>query len=150
MRDAYRNLGVPLAYMQLDSWWYPKEKGNSLAAMAVNGETVYRASPEVFPNGLRAFHKEMGLPLAVHARWVAADSPYRREYTMSRNVVLSPAFWRSTASYLHAGGVAMYEQDWLDGNARPAVDLTSPGQFLGNMARDAAGGNRHSVLHAAS
>jgi hypothetical protein len=135
VRDAYRKLGVPLAYMQLDSWWYPKEKGNSLAAMAVNGETVYRASPQVFPDGLRAFHRKMGLPFAVHARWVAADSRYRHEYKMSRNVVLSPAFWESTASYLHDGGVMVYEQDWLNDNARPAVNLTDPRQFLGNMAQ---------------
>jgi hypothetical protein len=135
IRDAYRKLGVPLAYMQLDSWWYPKEKGNSLAAMAVNGETVYRAIPQIFAGGLAAFHREMGLPFAVHARWVAADSPYRREYEMSRNVVLSPAFWDSTASYLHDGGVIVYEQDWLDQNARPAVNLTDPQAFLGNMAR---------------
>ena len=134
VRDAYRKLGVPLAYMQLDSWWYPKEKGNSLAAMAVNGETVYRASPEIFPQGLRTFQRQMALPLLVHARWVAADSPYRHEYRMSRNVVLSPAFWKDTASYLHDGGVVMYEQDWLNENARPAVNLTDPSQFLGNMA----------------
>lgn len=135
VRDAYRKLGVPLAYMQLDSWWYPKEKGNSLAAMAVNGEMVYRASPEIFPRGLHAFQQQMGLPFVVHARWMAADSPYRHEYTMSRNVVLSPAFWQSTARYLHDGGVAVYEQDWLNENARPAVNLTDPTQFLGNMAR---------------
>ncbi|HEV2271584.1 MAG TPA: hypothetical protein VGR92_19205 [Steroidobacteraceae bacterium] len=135
VRDAYRKLGVPLAYMQLDSWWYPKEKGNSLAAMAVNGETVYRAIPEIFPHGLHAFQQEMALPLLVHARWVAADSPYRREYRMSRNVVLSPAFWNGTASYLHDAGVVVYEQDWLNENARPAVNLTDPPQFLGNMAR---------------
>lgn len=135
VRDAYRKLGVPLAYMQLDSWWYPKEKGNSLAAMAVNGETVYRASPQIFPKGLPAFHREIGLPLAVHARWVAADSPYRHEYAMSRNVVLSRAFWTSTATYLHEAGVMVYEQDWLDHNARPAVNLTDPGEFLGNMAQ---------------
>ncbi len=135
VRDAYRKLGVPLAYMQLDSWWYPKEKGNSLAAMAVNGETVYRANPQVFPQGLPAFHRELGLPFAVHARWVAADSPYRREYEMSRNVVLSPAFWDGTARYLHDSGVVVYEQDWLNHNARPAVNLTDPRQFLGHMAR---------------
>jgi hypothetical protein len=135
VRDAYRKLDVPLAYMQLDSWWYPKEKGNSLAAMAVNGETLYRADPKIFPGGLRAFQQRMGLPFVVHARWVAADSPYRRRYRMSRNVVLSPAFWSDTASYLHAGGVVVYEQDWLNENARPAINLTDPRQFLGNMAR---------------
>jgi hypothetical protein len=139
VRDAYRKLGVPLAYMQLDSWWYPKEKGNSLAAMAVNGETVYRANPQIFPHGLRAFQQKMGLPFVVHARWVAADSPYRRRYRMSRNVVVSHSFWKSTAAYLHDGGVAVYEQDWLNENARPAVNLTDPRQFLGNMA-DAMGG----------
>ena len=135
VRDEYRKLGVPLAYMQLDSWWYPKEKGNSLSAMAVNGETVYRAIPEIFPRGLSTFQHEMALPLVVHARWVAANSPYRREYTMSHNVVLSPAFWKSTASYLHDAGVVVYEQDWLNENARPAVNLTDPPQYLGNMAR---------------
>ncbi|MGH8317724.1 MAG: hypothetical protein ACREUL_07060 [Steroidobacteraceae bacterium] len=135
VRDAYRKLGVPVGYAELDSWWYPKEKGNSLAAMAVNGETVYRADPKIFPQGLGEFNEELGLPFVVHARWVAADSPYRREYRMSRNVVLSQAFWRSTASYLHASGVAGYQQDWLNENARPAINLTDPQQFLGNMAR---------------
>lgn len=134
VRDAYRKLGVPLAYMELDSWWYPKEQGNSLAAMAVNGETVYRANPQVFPEGLSTFHDKIGLPFVVHARWVAMDSPYRREYRMSRNVVLSPAFWSETAQYLRDSGVAVYEQDWLNDNARPAVNLIDPQQFLGNMA----------------
>ncbi|HTX06426.1 MAG TPA: hypothetical protein VMD06_11420 [Steroidobacteraceae bacterium] len=134
VRDAYRKLGVAAAYMELDSWWYPKEQGNSLAAMAVNGETVYRANPQLFPQGLRAFHEQLGLPFVVHARWVAEDSPYRREYRMSRNVVLSPAFWSGTASYLHDSGVTVYEQDWLNDNARPAINLTDPRQFLGNMA----------------
>lgn len=134
VRDAYKKLGVPIGYLQLDSWWYPKEKGNSLAAMAVNGETVYRANPKIFPHGLAAFHLKMGLPFAVHARWVAASSPYRREYRMSRNVVLSPAFWNETAEYLRAGGVEVYEQDWLNDNARPASNLSDPQQFLGNMA----------------
>jgi hypothetical protein len=139
VRDAYQKLGVPAAYMELDSWWYPKEQGNSLAAMAVNGETVYRANPQVFPHGLRAFDAQLGLPLVVHARWVAAGSPYRREYRMSRNVVLSPAFWSGTASYLHESGVAVYEQDWLNDNARPAINLIDPRQFLGNMAHGMAG-----------
>lgn len=134
VRRAYQKRGVPIGYMQLDSWWYPKQKGNSLAAMAVNGETVYRANPKIFRHGLRAFHEEMGIPFAVHARWVAPDSPYRGEYRMSRNVILSAAFWKTTARYLHRSGVVVYEQDWLNKNARPAVNLTAGQEFLGNMA----------------
>ncbi len=134
VRDKYRQLGVPLAYMQLDSWWYPKGRGFSADGEPANGETVYRADKTIFPDGLTAFHGQMQLPFVVHARWVAPDSPYRHEYKMSRNVILSPKFWKKTAAYLHRGGVTVYEQDWLDKNARPAINLTDPREFLGNMA----------------
>jgi hypothetical protein len=134
VRDKYKKLGVPIAYMQLDSWWYPKGNGFSSAGEPANGEVVYRADKKFFPNGLKAFHQQMGLPFVVHARWVAPNSPYRHEYKMSRNVILSPKFWRKTAAYLHNGGVTVYEQDWLDHNARPAINLTDPREFLGNMA----------------
>jgi hypothetical protein len=134
VRNKYKELGVPLKYMQLDSWWYPKGKGFSADGEPANGETVYRADKTIFPKGLKAFHAQMGVPFVVHARWVAPDSPYRHEYKMSRNVILSPKFWRKTAKYLHDGGVTVYEQDWLDENARPAINLTDPQEFLGNMA----------------
>ncbi|MFZ0662999.1 MAG: hypothetical protein WAM66_09930 [Acidobacteriaceae bacterium] len=134
VRDAYKSLGVPIAYMQLDSWWYPKGSGFSPDGTPVNGETVYRADPTIFPKGLQAFHGQMGLPFVVHARWVAPNSPYRNEYRMSRNVVLSKKFWDDTAHYLKNGGITVYEQDWLDDNARPAINLTDPQEFLGNMA----------------
>ncbi|HTV06797.1 MAG TPA: hypothetical protein VME86_15620 [Acidobacteriaceae bacterium] len=135
VRDKYQALGVPIKYMQLDSWWYPKGSGFSPDGTPVNGETVYRADPTIFPDGLKGFEKQMGLPFVVHARWVAPVSPYRNEYRMSRNVVLSPKFWNETARYLKDGGVTVYEQDWLDENARPAINLADPQEFLGNMAK---------------
>ncbi|HUY80639.1 MAG TPA: hypothetical protein VMU92_02850 [Acidobacteriaceae bacterium] len=135
VRDKYKALGVPIEYMQLDSWWYPKGSGFSPDGTPVNGETVYRADKTIFPDGLKGFQKQMGLPFVVHARWVAPVSPYRHEYKMSKNVVLSPKFWNETAKYLKDGGVTVYEQDWLDDNARPAINLTDPQEFLGNMAK---------------
>lgn len=135
VRDKYKALGVPIKYMQLDSWWYPKGSGFSPDGTPVNGETVYRADKTIFPDGLKGFQKQMGLPFVVHARWVAPVSPYRHEFRMSKNVVLSPKFWNETARYLKDGGVTVYEQDWLDDNARPAINLTDPAEFLGNMAK---------------
>jgi hypothetical protein len=135
VRDKYEKLGVPIKYMQLDSWWYPKGSGFSPDGTPVNGETVYRADRTIFPDGLQGFQEQMGMPFVVHARWVAPVSPYRHEFKMSRNVILSPRFWNGTAEYLKDGGVTVYEQDWLDDNARPAVNLTDPQEFLGNMAK---------------
>jgi hypothetical protein len=135
VRDQFRKLGVPIAYMQLDSWWYPKEKGNTLAnGTGDNGAMVYRADPAIFPNGLDAFHQRLGLPMVTHARWISQDSPYRKEYRMSKNVIIDPRYWNSTAAYLKKGGVAVYEQDWLNDNARPAINIEQSHAFLADMA----------------
>ena len=132
LRDRFQQLGVPLGYMQLDSWWYPKHKGFS--AGSDNGAMLYRADPTIFPDGLASFHQRLQLPLVTHARWIAQASPYRNQYSMSRNVIIDPRFWSATASYLHTGGVVVYEQDWLNQNARPAIDIAQSRAFLQQMA----------------
>lgn len=135
VRDQYKKMGVPIAYLQLDSWWYPKTRGNTLkGGTGDNGAIVYRADPTIFPDGLNAFHKRLGLPMATHARWFSEASPYRREYKMSNNVVIDPRYWNATASYLSDAGVVVYEQDWLDKNARPAVNIAQSKAFLSEMA----------------
>jgi hypothetical protein len=136
-RDEFQRLGIPLGYMQIDSWWYPKgaerrwdAKGSDLNF----GEYLYRASPDLFPEDLTGFHSALGLPLVTHGRWISPASPYRDQYHMSGNVIVDPAFWKSTADYLHRAGVTTYEQDWLDVNAQPESNLHDPQLFLGNMA----------------
>jgi hypothetical protein len=137
VRDQFRKLGVPLGYMQLDSWWYPKgvnARWNSVSSALPDGESIYRADKELFPDGLAAFQQSLGLPIATHARWISTASPYRTQYKMSGNVVLDPAFWKSTSDYLAAAGVVTYEQDWLDHNAQPDLNLQDPQSFLKNMS----------------
>jgi hypothetical protein len=137
IRDQFRKLGVPLGYMQLDSWWYPKgvnARWNSAGSALLDGEHTYRADMELFPDGLAAFQQALGLPIATHARWISTASPYRAQYKMSGNVVLDPAFWKSTSDYLAAAGVVTYEQDWLDHNAATELNLNDPQSFLENMS----------------
>lgn len=137
LRDEFQKLGLPLGYMQLDSWWYPKgdnSRWNAAGSTLAYGEDTYRADPELFPNGLAAFHRSLGLPMITHARWVSTASPYRKRYKMSGNVVIDPAFWNSTADYLADAGVVTYEQDWLNENAEPDMNLTDPQAFLGEMS----------------
>ena len=64
--------GIPLGYLQLDSWWYPKGSSNSWQGNGTNrgGEYTYRAAPALFPNGLASFQHQLGLPLVTHGRWV--------------------------------------------------------------------------------
>jgi hypothetical protein len=137
IRDQFQKLGIPLAYMQLDSWWYPKgdnRKWNSAGSELAYGEDVYEADQELFPRGLAAFQQQLGLPIMTHARWISTASPYRRQYRMSRNSIIDPRFWTSTAGYLAHAGVVTYEQDWLNENARPELNLTDPQAFFGEMS----------------
>jgi hypothetical protein len=124
---------LPLAYMQLDSWWYPKGPTADWTLVG-DGEYLYEADPNLFPDGLAAFQSKLGLPLMTHARWVTATSPYFSEYKMSGDVCIDPAFWQSIMSYLRQSGVVVYEQDWLSEGAQPVYNLTDPDAFFGNMA----------------
>lgn len=128
---------IPLGYLQLDSWWYPK---GPQADWTDNndGEYLYQADATLFPNGLAAFQKQIGVPLVTHARWLTASSPYRTEYQVSNNVVIDPAFWQKVMSYLRDAGVVVYEQDWLCSNAQPGYNLSDPDAFFDNMAHNAA------------
>lgn len=138
VRNEFKKLGVPLGYMQLDSWFYPKgplNRWDTLGDGLEYGENEYRADKALFPQGLDAFHQALGLPMVTHARWVSPQSPYRTRYRMSGNVVIDPSFWQSTAAYLHDAGVVTYEQDWLDENAHAMPNLTEPQMFLGEMAK---------------
>ncbi len=133
VRDYFKQLGVPLAYMQLDSWWYPK--GSSDSWSAAGGEYVYAADKKLFATGLPAFQSSLALPLITHARWIDPASPYQTQYKMSNNVSTDPAFWGAIAAYLATSGVTVYEQDWLNQNALPLTNnLVDQDAFMDSMA----------------
>ncbi len=128
--DSHR---IPLGYIQLDSWFYPKGPANDWSDGA-DGFSEYQAAPALFGASLTGFQERVGVPLITHARWVDASSPYRQQYRMSNNVSIDPAYWQNVSGYLKNSGVATYEQDWLSGPAIPNFNLTDPEAFLGNMA----------------
>lgn len=125
----YKEQGIPLGYLQLDSWWYRKTttdpdgrpggatKNPKLPYGMWNrygGTYEYRADPALFPNGLAAFQKQLGLPLAVHSRWIDRKSSYAGRYNQSGVAMIDPRWWKETTEYLKRSGVICYEQDWLN------------------------------------
>ena len=133
VRDEFHQKGVPLGYMQLDSWFYPK--GANADWKKFDGIYEYIADQDLFPDGLKAFQQQLDLPLVTHSRWIDPKSPYRIRYRMSGNVVVDPLYWETVASYLHDAHVLTYEQDWLDERAQAAFNLHDPAAFMDEMAR---------------
>jgi hypothetical protein len=136
VKREFDQRGIALGYLQLDSWWYPKGP-NARWDDRDHGIFRYQAAPDLFPDGLATFQRQVGLPLVTHARWIDPTSPYRAELAFSGNVMTDPRYWEDVMSYLQSGGVVTYEQDWLGAQAQPDYDLVAPRQFMDNMARAA-------------
>jgi hypothetical protein len=126
--ERYRREHIPVRYLQLDSWWYPKtltgldgRTGQSmnprLPAEDWNrggGMVRYEADRALFPEGLAAFQQAIGLPLITHSRWIAPSSPYHADYRILGLAPVDPRWWQDVMGYLAAAHVASYEQDWLN------------------------------------
>jgi hypothetical protein len=159
LKDYLAAKGVPIHYMQLDSWWYPKtfnsfqtstsdkprSKDPRLPAGTWNrygGMLEYTASPDLFPDGLGAFQKKLDLPLITHSRWIDADSPYQKQYKISSYVSVDPKWWDKIISDIAGWGVFTYEQDWSNYiyNKSPQLSSTTwAGEaFLDEMAKACA------------
>jgi hypothetical protein len=143
VKGDFDRVGIPLGYLQLDSWFYPK---GSSASWSNNGSGIYEyvAAAPPFMSGLARFQQNLGVPLITHARWIDSSSPYRTLYRMSGNVVTDPAYWETVAGYLANSGVATFEQDWLNDKAQTDFNLTDGEAFLDNMA--ASMGRRHLTM----
>ena len=157
--NRYRDEGIPIRYMQLDSWWYYKTftGPNGRAGKTKNphlppgewnrygGLLAYRAHPAVLPDGLGGFKNDINLPLITHNRWIDPASPYRDKYQVSGIAAVDPKFWDEIMSYIGTNGVACYEQDWINEIYTRSPELQStPGladAFADNMARAAQQNN---------
>jgi hypothetical protein len=153
--ERYRAEGIPIRYLQLDSWWYYKtltdQNGQAGAAKDADlppgewnrfgGLLKYEAHPALFPDGLAAFQSRIGLPLMVHNRWIDPASPYQQRYHISGFAAIDPAWWQEIMGYVASAHVVTYEQDWMNViyEHSPAL-ATTPGigeAFTDGMARAA-------------
>lgn len=156
VKDHYQAKGIPLGYMQLDSWWYEKSNYNmdrhrgaprknpSLPAGPWNlsgGLLEYKADPFLFPDGLAGFQKKLGLPLVTHSRWMDPNSDYHKTYKIAGFAPIDPAYWEHIMGYLKQSGVISYEQDWMNymygRNKEMISDIGIGNAFTDGMAQAA-------------
>jgi hypothetical protein len=153
--QRYRNEGIPIRYLQLDSWWYYKTYTDPAGKTGkpmndrlpleewnrYGGLVKYQAHPGLFPEGLPAFQQRIGLPLIAHNRWIDPASPYHQRYRISGLAAVDPDWWREIIGYLSSAQVVTYEQDWLnviyEYSPELAASLQAGDAFTDGMARAA-------------
>jgi hypothetical protein len=153
--QRYRDEGIPIRYLQLDSWWYYKTYTDPAGKTGkpmndrlpleewnrYGGLIRYEAHPGLFPDGLPAFQQRIGLPLITHNRWIDPASPYHQRYRISGLAAVDPDWWREIIGYLSSAQVVTYEQDWLnviyEYSPELAASLQAGDAFTDGMARAA-------------
>jgi hypothetical protein len=86
-----------------------------------DGVSEWVARPDIFPNGLPAFHRKTeNIPLVAHNRYWSYDTVYKKNYsfvfdekTGKSLPVGNDSFWIDLFTQGKQWGLMVYEQDWL-------------------------------------
>ena len=132
---------VDFKYVLLDSWWYYKGIGD--------GVKTWEAMPSIFPDGMLALQKSLGVPFQLHNRFWAPDNTYSTRNggaypfitDILKAVPISQQFWDDLMRNASLNGMIVYEQDWLYNELEGVTALHSyPGlaeMWLEQMAQGA-------------
>jgi len=114
---------VPVASLQLDSWFYPHEQLRPVSeegAPVVPPPGMLRWEPreDLFPDGLEQLRRRTGgLPLCLHSRHFSARSPYFERHAAwvdgAQAHPVDPALFERLLESAAGWGAVTYEQDWL-------------------------------------
>ena len=152
---AYHDrIGIPFGHWQFDSWFYPKDPGHIAPGGGGGGVTNWTALPSVFPSGMAAIQKVIGLPTIMHNRQWSMHSDYIHNWTdltwqtgPKWAMADDPeAFFRRFFTQQDGWGLSMYEQDWMceeyDNTAALRTNLTLADLWLRGMAVGAQSSGR--------
>ncbi len=159
LRKHHKDIGLPMGYYQLDSWWYPKsfESLPALVKIFLFGSAMHWGEPpkpEIFPHGLKYVWEQLDkLPLMCHSRWFSPKSDYVKKYdfyiqkpTMkSFNLPLFAApknidFWDDLFAASKEWGLNCFLQDWLSYQYDEIDIMKSTVDFADRWTRNMAEG----------
>eukprot|EP01087_Luapelamoeba_hula_P023146 TRINITY_DN845_c0_g2_i6.p1 TRINITY_DN845_c0_g2~~TRINITY_DN845_c0_g2_i6.p1 ORF type:complete len:576 (+),score=72.90 TRINITY_DN845_c0_g2_i6:149-1876(+) len=104
------DIGLPVQYYQLDSWWYYKGVNDGLK--------LWEPMPSVFPNGMEAVSGSFGFkPLILHNRYFSTNNDYEGQFTFINEGDFALPIDQKLFEYImgkaRQWGLHVYEQDWL-------------------------------------
>lgn len=121
--EQLRAAGVPVASLQIDSWFYPHENLRPISPEGTpivppSGAMRWEPRSDVFPEGIHDLRQRTGgLPLTLHSRHFSSRSPYFDRHACWRDGPYAhpceASFYEMLMEQAAAWGAITYEQDWM-------------------------------------
>lgn len=120
--DDLEARGVPVAAVQLDSWWYPHEVLRPFDTdeweVPPTGMIRWEPRNDVLPDGVSALRERLGRrPLVAHCRHLSSQSPYVDDFAMwidgDRAHPQDGDLYERLLDQAVTWGVEVFEHDWL-------------------------------------
>ena len=137
---------IPYKYLQLDSWWYPKDDKGAVL--------TWTPMKKIFPDGIKYVSDKTQWPIGAHNRYWSKKTPYAKQnggnftFVMGEKAAVpdDPLFWEYLLAQARGWGLFLYEQDWLYVTNRDVsaleTNLTLGHDWLMQMANGAAKNNQ--------
>ena len=119
--DDLEARGMPVASVQLDSWWYPHEVLRPFDTdewvVPPSGMVRWEPRADVLPEGIPALRERLGRPLIAHCRHLSSQSPYADEFAVwtdaDRAHPQGPDLYERLFDQAVGWGIEVFEHDWL-------------------------------------
>lgn len=152
VKAYHDSIGVPFGHWQFDSWFYPKDGGVNPGGGG-GAVTNWTADPKIFPSGMAAIQRQLGVPIVMHNRQWSVHSdyiqhePFRWYKDVKAAVPEDPhAFFGWFFQQQEGWGLSMYEQDWMcteyDDVGALQTNISLADLWLEGMADGAAASGR--------
>ena len=121
--DGLREQNVPIASLQIDSWFYPHEQLREVGPEGApivppTGGMRWEPRADLFPEGFTELNRRLGnLPLSFHNRHFSKQSPYFEKFAAWVDGDYAhpqgPGLYEMLLSQAAQWGAIVYEQDWM-------------------------------------
>ncbi len=144
VKKHIKEIDLPIQYYDLDSWWYIKSVSSAKRKLLGNfgrivggglygGAIKYEIDPYYMHVDVDVLSRILEKPLVAHHRWIDSETPYKRKFNFyteknklnfwarlirgydDKSICLDKDFWGMIMSNCEKRNIAIYEQDWMDG-----------------------------------
>lgn len=127
------SLGLPIKYINLDSWWYIKDVqqwkrkllgnfGRIVGGGLYGGTVAWEMDPNTMHFSPDELSKITNTVFVAHNRWFSDKTIYKKQFKFydenKKSICFDPEFWDMIMSNCKKWNINTYKQDWMNNQVK--------------------------------